>query len=122
MTLTFQDLVDFRRQEMDNPVMIRPAKNFLQDLKDYMIRVQQEAGPQPVTWDPDCEALAAIAVLEEIFLLRKEKLSICARDNAPPTPDQMFDLEMDAWYGLRRVYETLEKKTRQTIVGMGATR
>ncbi len=109
MTLTLHDLAEFKRRERDAPGMTEPPANFLEDLKEYLARVKEEAGPHPAAWDMDCEAMAAIEILKEIFDVRRAKLARSAEHCAPPTQRQMFDFESCAWFGLTEKYQLLDK-------------
>lgn len=118
MTLTLHDLAEFKRKEKDEPGMVQPppnAKAFLADLKAYMQKVQVEAGPHPAQWDMDCEALAAMDLLQDIFRIRRAKLVRACETCTPPTPRQMFDFESNAWFGFLRVYKMLDRSIENVI-------
>jgi len=117
--LTLADLTEFRRRETDSPGLTQPPASFLQDLPAYMARVQQEAGPDAYSWPEDGEAFSAISALDDIFSVRRYKLLMAARDNEPPAPKLMFDCESNAWFGLRRTIDDLDKATRAIIMGAG---
>jgi hypothetical protein len=117
MTLTIHDLMEFKRRELDSHSAItQPPPNFLQELKPYMINVQEEAGPHPVEWDANCEALAAIEILEDVFRVRREKLIALARDNENPDAAALLDFETIAWKEMRHVFEELERSARRAII------
>jgi len=118
MTLSFSDLAEWRRQEKDSPDMIRPLP--LDDLAAYLKRVQEEAGGmQMAAWDPDCEAMSAMAILDDIFLQRRHKLILCSTANEPPTPKQLYDHELTAWFGFQRVFKDMDGKNRRISTGVG---
>ncbi len=113
MTLTLETLAEFRRAEKETAEITRPPVNFLPDLKDYLTRVQEEARQPPAMWDPDCEAHAAMDILEDIFRIRRGKLARAAElnpDNATlPSPGNLFEFESCCWFGLTGNYRLLGK-------------
>jgi hypothetical protein len=115
--IILHDLAEWRRQEKENPAMVQPLP--LQDLTAYMQQVQAAAGPHPAGWDVDCEALAAMTLLDEIFLQRRYKLVLFASANEPPTPKQLYDHELTAWFGFQRVFKDLDAVNRRIAVGAG---
>lgn len=118
MTLTLADLSELRRREIEGPALVQPPANFLQDLPAYMAKVQQEAGPDPHFWQTGCEAFAAMGILEDIFRMRRQKILVAASFNDPPNPRSMFVFESNAWFGLRRSLEELEKGARAVAMGV----
>jgi hypothetical protein len=117
MTLTIHDLTEFRRRERDDPRITTPSPNFLDDLKTYLDKIKQEAGPHPAQWDLDCEALAAMDLVQEIFRIRRSKLARIAElnpdDATTPAPKQLFLFENCAWFGLTATYRLLDKTIEQ---------
>lgn len=119
MTLTLSDLIEFRHRELHEPGMVAPQPNsgqFLRDLKEYMDRVKAEAGPEPAAWDQDCEAHAAMDLLQDIFRIRRAKLVRASEHCAPPTPKQMFDFEGCAWFGFLATYKLLDKEIERVCI------
>lgn len=119
MTLTLPILAEFKRDEKNSPDMIIPpggSANFLTDLKTYLDRVKEEAGPHPAGWDMDCEALAAMELIKDIFEIRRAKLVRAAEHCAPPTPKQMFDFESCAWFGFLSTYKHLDKEIERVCI------
>ncbi|MDP3563811.1 MAG: hypothetical protein Q8R70_04915 [Methanoregula sp.] len=116
MTLTIQDLLEFKRREKDQPTLTEPPANFLDDLFVYIMRVMKEAGPHPATWDTDCEALAAMDLLDDLFTIRRGKVSDSASNTDTETPKHLLPFEAVAWLNLRTAYLTLDAEIRGTIV------
>ena len=119
MTLTIHTLAEFKRNERNEPGMTIPPPSrdeFLKDLKEYMQRVKEEAGPNPASWDMDCEALAAMDLLKEIFEIRRAKLTRACETCTPPTPKQMFDFESCAWFGFLSTYQHLDREIERMCI------
>jgi DNA replication initiation complex subunit (GINS family) len=111
MTLTLSTLSDIRRQELQTGDLLRLPPNFLQDLAECIPRVQKEAGPHPETWPEDCEPLAARALLEDIFRIRRGKLARAAEANPigdPPMPSALLPFESNTWFALTADYRRLD--------------
>ena len=97
--------------------LLRLPPNFLQDLAEYIPRVQKEAGPHPAQWDADCEALAARELLGDIFRIRRGKL---ARIGEALTPDALETMiggltvpEANALTRIALAFEDLDKANGQ---------
>ena len=116
MALTLRDLAEFKRQERDTPGLTPPPANFLENLQVYMKDAQAAAGPRPIEWDIDCEALAAMDLLKDIFEIRRHKLAVSAQHNAPPRPRECFDFEINTWTGLRTVYVKLDECIENVVL------
>jgi hypothetical protein len=122
MTLTYQILAEFRRAEKESPVMTLPPGGrdaFEKDLPEYLQRIKAEAGPHPATWDPDCEAHAAMDLLKDILEIRRAKLVRAAEFCNPPTFSHQLTFESNAWFGWLDTYKRLDKAIdRMTIEGV----
>lgn len=115
MTLTLADLSEFRRQEKESAELTPPPANFLPNLKEYMARVQEEAGPHPANWDMECEALAAMDLLEDIFRIRRAKLTQATEHGANPSVSQMLTFESCAYSGIARKYRLLDEAITEMV-------
>jgi hypothetical protein len=109
------DLAEFRRQEKETPDLQQPPANFLQDLKEYMARVQEEAGPHPAGWDMECEAIAAMDLLDDIFRIRRAKLAQAAEHDAQLPVSHMFTFESCAWSGITRKFRLLDEAIKEMV-------
>lgn len=115
MTLDIHLLNELKRRETDSPQLQPLPVDFPHHLRGYLHRTQDEAGPHPAAWDADCEALAAMGVLEDLFRARKDKIFALARDEDAP-PAEMLDFEREAWTLMRFACETLDRGIRETII------
>lgn len=113
MTLTLSDLTEWRRAELENPGMQQPPANFMQELKPYLQKCMQEAGPDPALWTEDCEPFTARQALEDIFRLRRAKLARAAElnpdDATLPPHRNLLEFESCCWFGLTEKYRLLDK-------------
>lgn len=115
MTPEIRDIAEWRRQELEQPGMIVPVP--LPDLAVYLQKAKEEAGPDPRTWPSDVEILSAMEMLDDIFQQRRQKLLLAARDNEPPTPKQLYDHELNAWFGFQRVFQAMDKENHKILRG-----
>jgi len=118
MTLPLSDLKEFKRRENNDGCLTAPPTGFTPDLREYMQRIQKEAGWHPATWPPDAEVWAAIAALENLFRTRRTKVLLLASDKevAPDKP-RMFPFEWEAYQKFRGAFETMERATGLMIMG-----
>jgi len=115
MTLTTDDLREFRRREKEIATLTSPPANFLTEIKTLLDQIKEEAGPDPITWSEDADIHAAMDLLEDIFRIRRNKLVRVAELNPSdntPMPAQLFEWESCAWFGLTTTYRHLDKVIR----------
>lgn len=113
MTLTIHTLNELKKAECNDGCLDTPPGNFLQDLQAYMLKVMEDAGPHPVQWDADCEAFAAIEILEDYFRLRRIKIDMYARDRESPRGGSLLPFEREAYDKLRAAHEELHQNAHR---------
>jgi hypothetical protein len=111
--ITLHDLIEWRRRELAEPPMVHPPPP--QDLEKYIQGVMAEAG-HPATWDPECEAFAAMDQIQEIFRIRRSKLTWACETNCTIEPNRLFRFEIIAWDEFQQTYQRLDKAIEEISI------
>lgn len=106
MTLTLHDLNELRRAERDTGALLRPPTGFLTDLEIYMTLVRADLGDDPLEMDGS-EAVAAATTLEEYFQIRRDKLTVSARDLQGLEAGVLLPFERDVYAMMMKTQEEL---------------
>jgi hypothetical protein len=107
--ITLSHLSEWRRNEKETAILLVPIP--LADLEAYVKKVKEEAGDLFLQ-GTDCEAHAALDLIQDTMQIRRAKLARAAELNPhadPPSPKTLYDFESCCWFALTEGYRYLDE-------------
>jgi hypothetical protein len=110
------DITKERQAELSQGELTRPPAHFLEDVEAYMRSMIAHAGRAGhAVFEPEDEVFAAVALLEEYFETRRDKITLLARDGVMPPRGAMFPMEETAFAALEAAHQALQEATVAVI-------